>query len=206
MSTLDIYHIKFLPALIRFVNLAIRHTKTFLDVEEYVRSQIIGVVLKKDGSWSQNVSCAACPGAQWPGCERFKVLPTTTNYNFEKYEIASKSHICLDSIWAADIDGNGIFATVFNNGGINHMDCVGKLQNNYPMTCSPNWFAVDSNTGRCLCVRQFSNCSSLVMYAPLYGLYKRVRWRKGANLKRMFMTKQCGLGHTEMGMKLCILR
>ena len=47
MSTLDIYHIKFLPALIRFVNLAIKHTKTFLDVEEYVRSQIIGVALKK---------------------------------------------------------------------------------------------------------------------------------------------------------------
>ena len=36
--------------------------------------------------------------------------------------------MCAESSWATDVDGNGIFATVFNDGKINYMDCVSKFK------------------------------------------------------------------------------
>ena len=95
MGTCHTYHTRFLQVLIHFVIPAIKCIKIFLDADGYAHSQIIGVVLNRDGTWSQNVPCSACPGAQWPGCPKNNVIPSTTTYNVEPYAIVSKSlYVC----------------------------------------------------------------------------------------------------------------
>ena len=138
--------------------------------------------------------CSACPGAQWPGCPKTNTIPSTTIYNVEPYAIVSKSYICAESTGATDIDGNGIFATVFNDGTINYMDCVEKIRKNYPTKCSTTWFAVASDTGQCLCVSSSSDCSSVVAYSHLYGLYKEANWKRKGKYEEKYLDQAMRFG------------
>ena len=162
--------------------------------------------VKRDGTWSQTVPCSACPGAQWPGCPKTNTIPSTTTYNVEPYAIVSKSYICAESTWATDIDGNGIFATVFNDGTINYMDCVEKIQKNYPTKCSTTWFAVASDTGQCLCVSSSSDCSSVVAYSHLYGLYKEANWKRKGKYEEKYLDQAMRFGPYQMVTTLPILQ
>ena len=74
------------------------------------------------------------------------------------------------------------------------MDCVEKIRKNYPTKCSTTWFAVASDTGQCLCVSSSSDCSSVVAYSHLYGLYKEANWKRKGKYEEKYLDQAMRFG------------
>ena len=130
--------------------------------------------VKTSNKWSQNLPCSECPNAHWPGCPKVKIMQPTTSYTAVTYALVSTSNICTGGSWAIDVFGNGIYASNLGGGKYDYMDCVNKLESNFPNECSKMWFAVSSNDGRCKCYPKNTNCSTTI--SESHSLYKKVNW------------------------------